>query len=264
MSAGRPSPIADTPNVWKTFRNHQVCWLRILTIFAAISQSHILEVETQAADQPLFDGKTFHGWTMLDGKPVKEGWEVVGGMIHLKPSKKPTGHIVTEREFGDLDLSFEWKISPGGNNGLKYRVRQYNGNAQGCEYPIIDDAKYRKHVSPRTSTGALYGIFEPNQEKRLNPPGQFNSSRIVIRGNHVEHWLNGRLIVAATIGSEEWKSRVAESKFAGVKDFALNLRGKLMLTDHGDEVWYRTFGLPESLELAPNSRSNPTDVPHAL
>jgi hypothetical protein len=240
----------------------QICCLRTLTILLTIAQFLVLLAETQADDQPLFDGKTFHGWTMLDGKPVKGGWEVVDGMIHLKSSNKSTGHIVTEREYGDLDLSFEWKISPGGNSGLKYRVRQYDGDTQGCEYQIIDDAKYRKHVTPRTSAGALYGIFEPTQEKHLNPPGQFNSARIVIRGNHVEHWLNGRVIVSATIGSKEWMSRVAESKFSGVKDFALNPRGKLMLTDHGDEVWYRNFNIHQSLKSAPGSRLSPTAVPH--
>lgn len=251
-----------TPNAPRVPRHRQFCWRRVLTIFAAVALFHTLEADAQGDDQPLFDGRTLHGWTTLDGKPVTKGWEVVAGMIHLKPSSKPTGHIVTEREYGDLVLSFEWKIASGGNSGLKYRVRQYDGDVRGCEYQIIDDDKYHKLVTPKTSAGALYGLFEPNQEKRLNSPGEFNSARIVIRGNHVQHWLNGRLIVSATIGSEEWKARVAQSKFSELKDFALNPRGKLMLTDHGNEVWFRNLEFHPLLKAAPRFSSSTTAAPH--
>src|SRR5262249_16536781 len=157
-------------------------------------------------------------WTTLEGKPITDGWEVVDGMIHLKPSRKPSGHIVTEREFGDFDLSFEWKISAGGNSGLKYRVRDYDGKALGREYQIVEAVKCRKRVTPRTSAGALYDLFEPNRAKHLNPPREFNLARVVVRDNSIEHWLNGRLIVSAKIGSDDWKLRVAQSKFSGLKD----------------------------------------------
>jgi hypothetical protein len=237
-------------------------WLRFLTILAAVAQFRVLEAVAKENEDQLFDGRTFHGWTTLDGKPVKDGWEVVDGMIHLRSSGRRAGDIVTEREYGDLDLSFEWKIAPGGNSGLKYRVRQYDGKARGCEYQILDDAKYHKRVTSNTSAGALYGLFEPNQEKRLNPPGKFNSARIVIRGNQVQHWLNGRLIVSATIGSKEWNSRVAQSKFSELKDFAVNARGKLMLTDHGSEVWYRNFEFHPLLNAARNSSSSQTSTPN--
>ena len=155
------------------YENH---WLQFVTILAAFVLVFVSDAVAQSDAQPLFDGKTLNGWTTLDGKPVRAGWEVVDGMIHLKPSAKPTGHIVTEREYGDLDLSFEWKIAQGGNSGLKYRVRQYDGKTLGCEYQIIDDSKYRKGVEPRTSAGALYGLFEPNRQKHLNPSGEFNSA----------------------------------------------------------------------------------------
>ena len=219
------------------------------------------DADTEGDDQLLFDGRTFHGWTMLDGKPVKEGWEIIDGMIHLKSSHRRAGDIVTEREYGDLDLSFEWKVAPGGNSGLKYRVRQYDGKARGCEYQIIDDAKYHNRITPRTSAGALYDLFEPNQQKHLNQAGEFNSARVMIRGNRVQHWLNGRLIVSVEIGSEEWKSRVAQSKFSDLKDFAMNPRGKLMLTDHGSEVWFRNVELHPLLKAAPSLSTSPVKAP---
>ena len=93
------------------FQNRQIPYLRILTNFAVIALFHSLDADTHGGDQPLFDGRTFHGWTTLDGKPIKEGWEVVDGMIHRTSSRRRAGDIVTEREYGDLELSFEWKIS---------------------------------------------------------------------------------------------------------------------------------------------------------
>jgi len=236
--------------------------LGFVIVLSAVAPLSSLEAVAHEDVPPLFDGKTLQGWTTLDGKPVTKGWEVIAGMIHLKPSSNPTGHIVTEREYGDMDLSFEWKIARGGNSGLKYRVREYDGGARGCEYQILDDAHYHKSVSPRTSAGALYGLFEPNQKKHLNPPGEFNSARIVVSNNHVQHWLNGQLIVSATIGSDEWKSRVANSKFSDLKDFALNTRGKLMLTDHGAEVWYRNVKLHTLRPLSSTSASGPITASH--
>lgn len=197
----------------------------------------------------MFDGHTLQGWTNLDGGPVGEGWEVVDGMIHLKALQQRSGSIVTAREFGDMDLSFDWKIAPNGNSGLKYRVRKYGERTLGCEYQIYDDKSKREPISPRQSAGALYGLFEPNQNKQLHPAGEFNTARIVIHGDDVQHWLNGKLVVAVTIGSEEWKKRVADSKFNEYEGFARNRRGKIMLTDHGGEVWFRNIKL-----LAPNEK----------
>jgi hypothetical protein len=236
--------------------------LCLLTINVAVALFFPSKAAAQIGDQPLFDGKTLLGWTTLDGKPVNDGWEVVNGSIHRKLSERRVGPIVTEREFGDMDLSFEWKIAPGGNNGLKYRVRKYDDRILGCEYQIIDDAKYRKQLSPKTSAGALYDLFEPNRDKHLKPADEFNSARVVVHGNNVQHWLNGRLIVSATIGSEEWTSRVAHSKFSDIKDFARCPRGKLMLTDHGDEVWYRDLRLLPIRQTVDSPNATPRATSH--
>ena len=214
----------------------------ILIAFIAACLSPSSQLAAAEAETPLFDGTSLAGWTMLDGSPVSDGWEVVDGAIHLKSSRNQrVGHIVTDRDFGDFDLSFEWKIAPRGNSGLKYRVRDYGDGVRGCEYQIFDDAHYRLPATSRGSTGAIYDLYEPNEQKRLKPAGEFNAARIVARGNHLEHWLNGKLIVSAEIGSPEWNQRVAESKFNDVKDFVKNRRDKIMLTDHGSEAWYRNF-----------------------
>ena len=92
-------------------------------------------------------------------------------------------------------------------------------------------------------TGALYELYEPSGAKQLRPVGEFNQSRIVVRGNHIEHWLNGARIVSADVGSREWYQRVAESKFRDVEGFGENRSGLIMLTAHGSEVWYRNIVL---------------------
>jgi hypothetical protein len=203
------------------------------------------------ADGPaagLFDGQTLSGWTTTDGKPITRGWEVVDGVIHLKKEENRAGHIVTEREFGDFRLSFEWAIAEGGNSGLKYRVRKFDGRVLGCEYQIYDDGG--RQLSPKQSAGSLYALYEPNEAKHLNPAGEFNSAQIIVRGDTIEHWLNGHKILTATVGDEDWKRRIAESKFSDVEGFGRNRLGKIMLTDHGSEVWYRNFEF-EELPAAP-------------
>jgi acetyl esterase/lipase len=186
-----------------------------------------------------FAGKSLAGWTTAEGKPVDHGWEVVDGVIHMQPGSPRAGNIFTAREYGDFTLAFEWKIAPGGNSGIKYRVRPYGKKLLGCEYQIYDDLGAKKPAQPKNSAGALYDLYEPAPTKKLKPAGEFNSAKIVVRGNHVEHWLNGERVVSATIGDDEWRRRVAESKFSEFGDFARNPQGKIMLTDHGSEVWLR-------------------------
>lgn len=195
--------------------------------------------------QPLFDGKSLQGWTTIEGQPVTQGWEVVDGMIHLKAAHERAGHILSACEYGDFDFRFEWKIAAGGNSGIKYRVRFYEGYPRGCEYQIIDDLKYREPLAPKNSAGALYDLCEPGPQKALRPAGEFNSARIVVRANHIEHWLNDQLIVTAAVGSDDWTRRVAASKFAELPQFAENQRGRIMLTDHGAEVWFRNIRFEE-------------------
>ncbi len=202
-------------------------------------------VFVQAEDSPNpFDGKSLAAWTKIDGKPVTEGWEVVDGMIHLKKDGKGSGHIVTVNEFGNFTFTFEWKIAPGGNSGVKYRVRSYGNKVLGCEYQIYDD-EGKKKMLPRNSAGSLYDLYEPNSSKQLKPAGEWNQAKIIVRDNRIEHWLNGQKVVAATVGDGEWKKRISESKFSEYEDFSQQPRGKLMLTDHGSEVWYRDFSFEQ-------------------
>lgn len=192
---------------------------------------------------PLFDGRSLANWTTLSGDPVPDGWSVDDGVIHLRKGGPRSGHIVSRDEYGDFVLTFDWKIASGGNSGLKYRVRQYGNKTLGCEYQIYDTAGERKPSLPNKRAGSLYDVYAPYRGAKLNPPGNFNTAKIVVRGNHLEHWLNGHLIVSAEVGSGDWNRRVAASKFSDVAGFGENNRGKIMLTDHGSEVWYRNLKL---------------------
>lgn len=213
-----------------------------LILLSTTSSLLFSDQDLRAADPTSpFDGKSFAAWTTLDGKPVSGGWEIIDGVIHLKREKGRSGHIVTRAEYGDFTLEFDWKIAVAGNSGLKYRVRSYGNKVLGLEYQIYDDLGAKNKVAQKNSVGSLYDLYEPNSEKQVNPAGEWNHAKIVVQGKRVEHWLNGKQIVAATVGDEEWKKRVEASKFNDAPEFSLNPRGKLMLTDHGSEVWYRNF-----------------------
>ena len=186
-----------------------------------------------------FRGRSLAGWTALDGGAITRGWEASNGEIRLNRSTGRSGHIITAAEFDDFDLSFEWKIAARGNSGLKYRVRKYGEQILGLEYQICDDPEGRP-VS-RKSAGALYDLYEPPAERLLKPAGEWNAARIVVRGDRIEHWLNGGLIVAATVGDPQWQLRIKESKFADEEHFGENPSGRIMLTDHGSDVVYRNF-----------------------
>lgn len=229
--------------------NSTIVSLAAMTFFLAIGSS----LEAQQAT-PIFDRESLDGWTTLDGQPVTRGWEIVDGMIHLNTDGGRAGHIVTAQDYCDFELRFEWKNVAGGNSGVKYRVREFGNKTLGCEYQILDDDGYHVKLRPKGTTGALYDIYAPNELKFVNPPGQFNHSRIVVRGNRIEHWLNGEQIVVACVGSAEWNRRIADSKFADVPEFGRNRAGKIMLTDHKSEVWYRNIELtplpaPEECQL---------------
>ena len=202
----------------------------------------LLTTLTWADDVSVFAGRSLDGWTTLDGEPVSRGWHAADGVIYLDRLSERAGHIITADEFGDFDLSFEFKIAPGGNSGLKYRVRRFGGSTLGCEYQIID-AEGTGRVRPTKNwTGSLYDVYEPDASQfSLKPSGEFNTARIVVHNDRIQHWLNGRLIVSATVGDAEWDRRIAESKFNDVEGFGRNQLGRIMLTDHGSEVWYRNF-----------------------
>lgn len=213
------------------------------------------------ADLPIFDGETLDNWMTGGGKAVPPGWQVEDGIIRLRRDSGPAGNIITRREYGDFELSFEWKVSARGNNGIKYRVRKYGNQWLGLEYQLLDDPKYvNGQPSGKGSTGSIYALYEPNLEKILLPNDQYNHSRIVVRARTLEHWLNGKLITSATVGDEQWEKRVAASKFSDKPNFGRNRFGRIMITDHGGQAWFRNLRI-EPLGSAGAPGDATTEIP---
>ena len=190
-------------------------------------------------DTSVFKGESLEDWMTLDHEPVKFGWQAKGGEIFLKRSLLRAGHIVTRKEYGDFEMFFDWKIAKGGNSGLKYRVRKYGDRTLGCEYQIYDPNG--QQVDGKNKTASLYDLYAPDETAQPKPPGEWNSAKIVLRDGKIEHWLNGIRVVRATLGDAEWERRIAESKFNDAENFSKNRCGRIMLTDHGSDVFYRNF-----------------------
>lgn len=206
----------------------------------------VLSPENNSAAEPisLFDGKTLDGWVTLDGKPVTKGWEVVDGTIHLNRKAGRGGYIKSTQAFENFELEFEWRIAKGGNSGLKYLAKNSPSNRgkryYGCEFQLLDDKNHGNGRNPLTSAGSLYGLYAPTNEKTLKPVGEFNHSKIVVNQGQIEHWLNGKKILEAKIGSDDWQKKIRKSKFNSVKDFA-DGPGAILLQDHNAEVWFKNL-----------------------
>jgi hypothetical protein len=151
--------------------------------------------------------------------------------------------LISVDQFEDFELEFEWKVAPGGNSGVMYRVAE-TGSAPyqtGPEYQVLDDSKHPDGRNPKTSAGSLYALIAPPEDKKLKPVGEFNQSRIVFKKGKVEHWLNGAKTVEYEWGSEEVKGLIAKSKFAPMKEFMTRKEGHVDFQHHGQEAWFRNM-----------------------
>lgn len=191
----------------------------------------------------IFDGETLKGWTNSKGKEVKEGaWIAENGVLFRK---QRGGNLYTAKEYKDFEFRWEWKISPKGNSGVKYRVTSYGGSLLGPEYQVLDDAHRDGKGNAKRQVASLYDLFATNEKKKVNPVGEWNTSKIVARSQHLQHYLNGELVVDITVGSDEWNEAIKKSKFKSRKDFATNPTGRIFLQDHGDAVWFRKLEIKE-------------------
>jgi hypothetical protein len=211
-----------------------ICWL-------AAAATHALgQAETEPGFVALFDGQTLAGWRGFQQSEVPACWTVAEQAIR----GSGTGpDLITQQQYGDFELRFEWKIEPGGNSGVIYRVQEEGveqSYQSGIEYQILDDEHFKSDLTPTQATAAIYGLYgEP--DKSLRPVGEYNSARIVARGNRLEHWLNDELVVECVRGSADWNKRLAASKFYAWPTFANSARGHIALQSHGGAVWFRNL-----------------------
>ena len=224
-------------------------------------QNRLTAEEKAAGWKLLFDGHTSDGWRSI-GKDhfPKKGWEVTEGELragHSEESESENGgDIITIDQFGQFELVLEWKmLTVGGNSGVKYFVNESlttgGSSGLGLEYQILDDEFHpwmldgRMKPNDYHTMGALYEFFPPAEKKVIHPTGEWNSSRIVSRGSHVEHWLNGEKVLEYERGGKEYMKMLKESKFRDVKRFGLEDQGHILLQDHGSLMHFRNIKIRE-------------------
>jgi hypothetical protein len=203
--------------------------------------------EAEAGWKLLFDGKTTNGWRAFRGKEIPDVWKVVDGALVCSPKNgKHGGDIVTENKYGNIELSFEWKVTPGANSGVMYRVSEDEDEPwkTGPEYQVLDNSRHPDGRKPKTTAASCYALYAP--EKAVTKPvGEWNQGKIVMNGNHIEHWLNGRKVVEYEVGSPDWNERFSKSKFRIYSKFAKEVTGHVDLQFHGDEVAFRNIKVRE-------------------
>jgi hypothetical protein len=218
--------------------------LSLCAISVIAAEPNTLTADEQAGGwKLLFDGKTTAGWRAIGKKefPTK-GWVVEDGILkHI--AKAGGGDIVTADDYESFEFSWEWKIGPAGNSGVKYNLVDPN-KALGCEYQMLDDEKHPdgKRGGGLHQTGGLYDLIAP-LEKKASPVGEWNASRIVVKGNKVEHWLNGGKTAEFELGSEGLLTLVAKSKYKGAAGFGTKKKSPILLQDHGDAAEFRNLKL---------------------
>jgi hypothetical protein len=211
----------------------------------------------------LFDGSTLAGWRGIGQEGVPSGHWVVeegaikkvpGGEIPRQADGQPVqgGDLMTVRAYRDFELRLEWKINRGGNSGIKYNVSEEMSMgvpppqaAIGFEYQILDDSENPDAmVGVNRTAASLYDLIAP-QNKILRPIGEYNEARVLFRGGHGEHWLNGQKVLEFDLGTPRMEELVTASKYRDIPGFAEKRRGHIVLQEHGDAVWFRNIRIKE-------------------
>jgi len=214
--------------------------------------NNLSDAEKEQGFKLLFNGKNLDNWKIEEtGEPVKKGWEVINNELTLNADKtvKGDGDILSKKEYGPFELKFDFKLTEGANNGIKYGIGN-NGSHIGLEYQILDDEKHpdaKQGVVGNRTLASLYDLIPAEKEARfINKIGEWNQGRIVVfPDNTVQHWLNGRKVVEYKRGSNIYKALVARSKYADYKDFGMASPGPILLTDHHDQIFYRSIKIRE-------------------
>ncbi|NNE90457.1 MAG: DUF1080 domain-containing protein [Verrucomicrobiales bacterium] len=209
-----------------------------ISISSAGEKAHntLTDAEKSAGWKLLFDGKTTKGWRKYGSSEFpNQGWKVENGTLH-KVANVRGGDIMTVDTYENYEFSWEWKLLKGGNNGVKYFIIPERKATVGHEYQMIDDATVKDGYS---ATASFYLVAKPIADKPLKPMGEWQHSKIVVDGNHVEHWLNGQKVLEYECGGDPVMSRVPQTKFKKWPGFGKKVKGHILLTDHKDPCWYR-------------------------
>jgi hypothetical protein len=247
---------ADKPGLEVRWRN---LWLKELPPVPGGQHPNTLTREAREAGwRLLWDGRTSWGWRGAKSEEFpEEGWEIADGALTVLESgggeSRAGGDIVTKDSYSDFELELEFKITPGANSGVKYFVdtdlNKGEGSAIGLEYQILDDERHPDATQGRggnRTLASLYDLIAAPEDKPVRPVGEWNVARIVSRGPHVEHWLNGEKVLEFERGSREFRDLVARSKYKIWKDFGELPDGPILLQDHGNRISFRNIKIRET------------------
>ena len=193
--------------------------------------------------RPLISGSTA-GWRGYNMKGMPDGWSIADGVMS---KTKPVEDIVSTEQFGDFELELEWRIGEGGNSGIFYRGSEDEKKIYWTapEYQLLDDLAASDNKTRLTCAGAAYGLY-PSPAGHLKPVGEWNQTRIVAKGAHVEHWLNGFKLLEYELQSADWEAKVKASKFVEWPRYGRQKRGHLALQgDHEGALAFRNIRVRE-------------------
>jgi hypothetical protein len=214
------------------------------TLQSAAGSNAIAAEDASASPwQSLFDGTTMDQWRGYRNEDIS-AWHVTDGIL---TKDRSTGDLVTRRQYGDFELELDWRISKGGNAGIFYRgTEEYDHIYWSApEYQLLDDANAPDGRNRLTSSGSDYAVY-PSPAGFVKPAGEWNSTRIIVRGNHVEHWLNGHKLLEYELGSADWVARVKASKFKAWPDYGKAAIGYIGIQgDHNGELSLRNIRIRE-------------------
>ncbi|MFN2457431.1 MAG: DUF1080 domain-containing protein [Chitinophagaceae bacterium] len=210
------------------------------------TETNILtEEERRDGWQLLFDGQTPNGWHSYGKSGIGRGWKAVDNTLYLDPAEKDGGDIVTNDEFENFHLKLEWKISPKGNSGIMFNVKEDPAKYQstyhtGPEMQILDNAGHSDAVISKHSAGDLYDLIAVSK-KTVKPAGEWNAVEIRLNRGKLDFYMNGEHVINTTMWTDDWRRMVTNSKFKEWPDFSTYRQGKIALQDHGDKVWFRNI-----------------------
>jgi hypothetical protein len=225
--------------------------IAILLFFIAAAP-HQEEPPLKKGWKSLFDGKSKKGWHIYRGEATGESWQVEDGLLVFNPINKPGvktgGDLTTDEEYENYHLSLEWKISEGGNSGIIFGVKEDSmfkkSYLTGMEMQVLDNNKHPDAKITKHRAGDLYDLISCTKET-VKPVGEWNQAEVIYNNNTLQLILNGETVVSTTLGDEQWNKLVAGSKFKTMKGFGTFRKGRIVLQDHGDKVWYRNIKIKE-------------------
>ena len=227
------------------------CAFALFSSCASQAPNTLTEEEIADGWTLLFDGKTLDGWKDYNGTSLTAPWHVVDGCIQAKGAgSDASGYIVTEKQYENFELSWDWKLSKGGNSGMLYHVVERPQFAvpyvTGPEYQLIDEPNFPEPLEEWQKTGVDYAMHLPDKSKmKVNPQGEWNNSKIVFDNGHVEHWLNGQKILEFEAWTDDWFAKKNSGKWANAPEYGLAKKGVICLQDHGYPASFRNIKIKE-------------------